>query len=203
LDKQQRRFAIDRFKHPKSERDKIVSSNMISESLYEFLQEHDINEFDIIIGTPSSSDVVKRIIDKILMDCEFQGIAVYKGFKKTRVRNVKIKQEVINRESSVKTKVLVPPAIQHSRRLHYDKVSKVSYFPTRFRRYIENFLELNISNVNLLKNKNILVVDDTFGEGLTMCEISRILEPYTKRVVGLTVMKDISQKRKHDIKTTS
>ena len=195
LDKNQRRFAIDKFKHPESEHDKIVSSNMISESLYEFLQEHDINEFDIIIGTPSSSNVVKLVIDKILMDCDFQGAAIYKGFRKTRVRNVRLKQEIIDRESSQKTKQKVPQSFQHSRQLHYDKVSKASLFPTRFRRYIENLLELNIDDTNLLKDKKVLVVDDTFGEGLTMCEVSRILEPYTKNVIGFTVMKDVSQNR--------
>ncbi len=105
-----------------------------------------------------------------------------------------LKQDVINRENSVKTKSVVPSAIQHSKRLHYDKVSKVSFFPTRFRRYVENFLELDIKNINLIKNKKVLVIDDTFGEGLTMCEISRILEPYTTSVIGFTIMKDISQK---------
>lgn len=194
LDKHQRRDAIDRFKHPKSEFDKVSSSNMIIESLLIFLQEYDINEFDIIVGIPSSSDVVKRVIDKILMDCDFKGAAIYKGFKKTRIRNVRLKQDVINRENSVKTKSVVPSAIQHSKRLHYDKVSKVSFFPTRFRRYVENFLELDIKNINLIKNKKVLVIDDTFGEGLTMCEISRILEPYTTSVIGFTIMKDISQK---------
>lgn len=206
LDKHQRRSAIDRFKHPKSEYDKVVSSNMISESLYEFLQEYDINEFDIIIGTPSSSDVVKRVIDKILMDCSFCGAAIYKGFRKTRIRNVKLKQHIIDREQSEKTKQKVPEAYNCSRRLHYDKVSKVSYFPTRFRRYFENFLELNIDNIKLIEGKRVLVVDDTFGEGLTMCEVSRILEPYTQNVVGFTVMKDISQKTHkkttHDTETT-
>lgn len=194
LNKHQRRDAIDRFKHPKSELDKVLSSNMIIESLLIFLQEYDINEFDIIIGTPSSSDVVKRVIDKILMDCDFKGVAIYKGFKKTRVRNIKLNRHLVDREQSPKTKEKVPESYQHSRRLHYDKVSKVSYFPTRFRRYFENFLELNIKNTDLIKNKKVLVVDDTFGEGLTMCEISRILEPYTKQVVGFTVMKDISAK---------
>jgi hypothetical protein len=193
LNKHQRRDAIDRFKHPKSELDRVLSSNMIIESLLIFLQEHDINEFDIILGTPSSSDVVKRVIDKILIDCDFKGAAIYKGFRKTRVRNVKLKQEVIDNERSLKTKELVPISYNKSRRLHYDKVSKVSLFPTRFRRYFENFLKLNIDNVNLLKDKRVLVIDDTIGEGLTMCEISRILEPYTKDVIGFTVMKDVAR----------
>jgi hypothetical protein len=195
LGRRDRRVAIDSFKHPKSEQDKILSSNMIIESLLNFLQEHDINEFDLILGVPSSSDVVKRVIDKILSDCDFHGAAIYKGFRKTRVRNVKIKQHIIDSESSLKTKTLVPPAIQRSKHRHYDKVSKVSYFPTRFRRYVENFLQLNIENPNLLMNKKVLVIDDTFGEGLTMCEISRILEPYTKDVIGFTVMKDVAQNR--------
>jgi orotate phosphoribosyltransferase-like protein len=195
LDKRQRRSAIDSFKHPQSELEKIVSSNMISEALFEFLKERDINEFDLIIGVPSSSGVVKTVIDKILSDCDFKGAAIYKGFKKTRVRNVKLKQHALDRENSEKTKTIVPSAIQHSKRLHYDKVSKVSYFPTRFRRYVENFLRLDIANSSLLTNKKVLVVDDTFGEGLTLCEVSRILEPYTKNVVGFTIMKDVSQIR--------
>lgn len=192
LNKKQRCFAINKFKYPQSELDKIISSNMISEALFEFLKECDINKFDLIIGIPSSSNVVETVINKILSDCDFYGVAIYKGFKKTRVRNVKLKHHVLERENSEKTKTIVPSAIQHSKRLHYDKVSKVSYFPTRFRRYVENFLQLNIANPNLLTNKKVLVVDDTFGEGLTMCEVCRILEPYTKNVIGFTVMKDIS-----------
>jgi hypothetical protein len=191
LDKHQRRVAIDSFKHPRCAKDKRISDEMIHQSIYEFLNHNTLDDFDVILGVPSSSGVVKKIIDILVNDYRFRGLVHRKGFTKTRIRNIKLKQYVIDREYSLKTKKCVPKAYQDTIRLHYDKVSKVSLFPTRFRRYFENFLKLNVSNRGCLKNKRILVVDDTFGEGLTMCEINRILTPYTNQVIGFAVMKDI------------
>lgn len=196
LDKHDRRVAIDSFKHPKTSLDRIKSREMMFYAMGEFLQQHDINEFDVILGVPSSSSIVKKIIDTFILVAGFKGKVSYKGFTKTRIRNVKLKQSVIDGENSLKTKVCVPRAYQDTRKLHYDKVSKASLFPTRFRRYFENFLQLNVSNPNCLQGKNILVVDDTFGEGLTMCEVVRILKPYTDRVLGFSVMKDMAIKKK-------
>lgn len=195
LDKHDRRVAIDSFKHPKTPLEKILSREMVIHAIGEFLVYNDINSFDIILGVPSSSSVVKQIIDILITDCGFKGHVSYKGFAKTRIRNIKLKQYMIDRENSPKTKEKVPKAIYRTKELHYDKVSKSSLYPTRFRRYVENFLTLNVPNASFLKDKKILIVDDTFGEGLTMCEIFRILKPYTKNVVGFTVMKDIAQKR--------
>ena len=196
LNKHERRVAIDSFKHPSNKDDRRTSHDMVIYAAGEFLQQHDINEFDVILGVPSSSGVVKKIIDIFILDAGFTGHVSYKGFAKTRIRNIRLKQSVIDSESSLKTKEKVPEAFHHTRRLHYDKVSKASLFPTRFRRYFENFLQLNVSNQSCLLGKKILVVDDTFGEGLTFCECFRILQPYTNDVLGFSVMKDIAQNRK-------
>lgn len=194
LNKAERRFAIDSFKHPTNSFARKTSTTMIDYAIGEFLKHHDINSFDVILGVPSSSGIVKKIINRLL-DCGFKGKFFYKGFSKTRIRNVKFKRNIIDRENSPKTKVCVPKSYQNVRKLHYDKVSKASLFPTRFRRYFENFLQLKIADQNSLLGKKILVVDDTFGEGLTMCECFRILEPYSKNVLGFTVMKDMCNKK--------
>lgn len=192
LDKHSRRFAIDSFKHPQTKEDRKTSDKMIDYAIVEFLKQHDINEFDTIIGLPSSSKVVTTIVNN-LINRGFKGYIQYKGFVKTRIRNVKLKKHIIDHEGSLKTKEKVPEAYKHIRKLHYDKVARVSLFPTRFRRYFENFLSLNVNNINCLKNKTVLVVDDTFGEGLTMCEVCRILKPYTNNVIGFTIMKDYAK----------
>ncbi len=192
LDKYGRRFAIDSFKHPKTREDRNVSDAMITYSINEFLKVYQPESFDIIIGLPSSSGVVKRIVSRLL-ESNISNKAFLRGFDKTRMRNVKLKQWMIDRESSEKTKEKVPESFEQSKRLHYDKVSKSSLFPTRFRRYIENIIKLNIP-IPLLYNKNVLLVDDTFGEGLTLCEASGILQPHCKSVIGFTVMKDICAK---------
>lgn len=193
LDKHQRRIAIDSFKHPKTAVDRKTSHVMIDYAVGKFLQQYDMNDFDVILGVPSSSNIVQKIIDILAFESGFigRGYVNYKGFVKTRIRNVKLKQHIIDQESSVKTKIKVPKAYQCTRRLHYDKVSKVSLFPTRFRRYFENFLQLNVPDRSCLLDKRVLVVDDTFGEGLTMCEVVRLLTPYTSDILGFMVMKDM------------
>jgi hypothetical protein len=190
LNKHNRVYAINSFKHPNTEECKIIASDMINHSVYTFVSEVDLNQFDVILGMPSSSPVVKTVIDKLVFDCGFEGNVFYKGFRKTRIRNTRLKQQVLSRESSLKTKEKVPEAFNHTRQLHYDKVSKISLFPTRFRRYVENVFELNVNPTELI-NKKILVIDDTIGEGFTMCEVTRMLSPYTSNVIGFTVMKDI------------
>lgn len=192
LNKHERRTAIDSFKHPCNKSERKTSDEMIVYAIGEFIQTHDINEFDVILGMPSSSGIVKQIINRLILDCGFTGKVNYKGFGKTRIRNVKLKQHIIDRESSIKTKEKVPKSFQYTRRLHYDKVSKSSLYPTRFRRYIQNLLYLNVSNTACLKNKKVLVIDDTFGEGLTICEGVRLLRPHTNNVVCFSVMKDLS-----------
>lgn len=202
LNHHDRRVAIDSFKHSKTKEDRKISDKMVQYSIDEFLKIHNVNDFDVIMGLPSSSGIVKKIVGEFIHR-GFKGTVIYKGFKKTRIRNVKFKQHVVDRESSLKTKEKVYPAFLRTRKLHYDKVSKASLFPTRFRRYIENILELGWKAVGNLgtgpiKNQKILVVDDTFGEGLTMCEVFRILKPYTTNVVGFTVMKDMARKIKNE-----
>lgn len=204
LDKHQRRIAIDSFKHPITKEDETTSNSMIEYSLNEFLKNHSIHEFDTILGMASSSKIVKKIINSFL-NVGFKGRVIYKGFEKTRMRNTVLKTDLVDREGSQKTKEKVPKSFSQSKKLHYDKVSKSSLFPTRFRRYIGNLLKLNwnrgsgnvsgIQSSSDINGKKILVVDDTFGEGLTMCEAFDVLTPYTKNVIGFTVMKDMSQKR--------
>jgi hypothetical protein len=193
LDKSGRRYAIDSFKHPATKEDKVTSEYMIDYALEEFYKKHNLNEFDIILGLPSSSRVVSKTIDRIKAR-GFAGTVVYKGFTKSRMRNTYLRQELVDREKSVKTKEKVPKSFNDSRRLHYDKVSKSSLFPTRFRRYVAGLLNLYIDPLTLV-DKKVLLVDDTFGEGLTLCDACDTLKPYTKNVIAFTVMKDMSQKR--------
>lgn len=200
LDKQGRRYAIDHFKHPSTKEEKCISNQMIEYAIDEFLKIYDINQFDIILGMPSSSGVVKKIIDK-LKNKGFYGDVVYKGFVKNRMRNTYLREDLLNRESSLKTKEKVPKSFTISRTLHYDKVAKSSLFPTRFRRYVGGLLRINfnrglnrnsgIQRLSTLFNKKVLIVDDTFGEGLTLREAMDRLNPYTKNVIGFTVMKDM------------
>ncbi len=195
LDKHDRRVAIDSFKHPKTKLDKRISDEMVEYAVSEFLKMYKVDDFDIMIGIPSSSNIVSKIIAGF-REAGFNKTVLEKSLKKTRIRNIKLKTDVLDRENSLKTKLLVPKSYTFIRKNYYDKVSKVSLFPTRFRRYFENFLKFTDWAEYWLegdfKNKSVLVIDDTFGEGLTMCEVSRMLEPYTTQVLGFSVMKDMS-----------
>jgi len=192
LDKQGRRYAIDHFKHPETGEDRQTSDEMINYAVEEFLKVHTINDFETILGVPSSSKIIKKIIDAFIQH-GFSGTVIYKAFEKTRIRNVKLNQSMLDREPSLKTKEKVPKSFERTRKLHYDKVAKASLYPTRFRRYLTNLLVptphwgFKVSNV---KQQKVLVVDDTFGEGLTMTEVYKILQPYTSEIIGFTVMKD-------------
>lgn len=195
LDKAGRRYAIDEFKHPSSLNNKAVSEMMIDYALYEFFKMHDINEFDVIAGIPSSSRVVRKILNNI-NKLYPNKLIIPKLFDKTRMRNVSVNQRMIFEEASLKTHEKAAPALFESISMHYDKVAKVSLFPTRFRRYVDGFLKLNEAYLSVIKDKRVLLVDDTFGEGLTLCESSNILKKYVKSVIAFTVLKDYSTKRK-------
>lgn len=193
LDRAGRRFAIDEFKHPSSSNNKAVSEAMIDYALSEFLKVHDINEFDIIAGIPSSSGVVRKIINK-LNNLYPNKLIIPKLFIKTRMRNVSINERMIYEESSLKTHEKALPSLRTSKYKHYDKVAKVSLFPTRFRRYVDGFLKLDDAYKAIITNKKILLIDDTIGEGLTLCESGSILKPYVNDVVAFTVVKDFCSK---------
>lgn len=189
LNREERISVIHRFKYPETLEDKYTSDSMVQYSVEQFFKIHNISDFDYICGLHSSSKVVKNILKVIKNKYPLVNL-IPELISKTRMRNMFIREEILNKDYSLKTKEIVPISFNCSKTKHYDKVSKVSYYPARFRRYFGGFLKINEKYMDLIKGRRILLIDDTFGEGLTLCESSRLLKPYIKSLTCFTVMKD-------------
>ena len=189
ITKQDGNLAIQEFKHPSNNTNKTFGNIMIEIALEEFFNTYNIKEFDVIGGIHSHSKVVKKILN-IIKKKYPNTFIINELILKTRMRNTYINQALIDHESSLKTKEKVPISLNLSKKLHYDIVSKASLFPTRFRRYVHGLVKVNDNYIKDITNKRVLLIDDTFGEGLTLCESSRLLKPYIKSLRCFTVMKD-------------
>jgi hypothetical protein len=149
--------------------------------------------FDVVLLVPSSSNAVKRISEAIEPRLNSDALILVNAFNKTRIRNVKLIQSQLDKEPSKKTTQRVNECYTKFRYKHYDKVTRMHYIPTRFRRYFTNFFTWKKDAwISKMYKKNVLVVDDTFGEGVSLREIMWMLETDVKPnlACGFAVMKD-------------
>jgi hypoxanthine phosphoribosyltransferase len=69
-----------------------------------------------------------------------------------------------------------------------DGIFKIKKIIPRFRKYILNFLKIDITNrrlLNKLVNGKVIVVDDITSEGTTFKEIKRLVENYAPKEIIL------------------
>lgn len=104
LSRSERRFSIDTFKHPLSKRHKIISERMIENSLTEFFERNNINQWDIIGGVHSSSSVVKKILKSIQMRYPNKIKIIPNLILKTRMLN---KGNIVNNWEDIKFEVML------------------------------------------------------------------------------------------------
>lgn len=188
--------ATQSFKNPTNEEDYKEGNRMISDSvsMFDQLPCFGFKTFNVILYIPSSSNAVNRIKLEINKKVSSDCIIVGKPFVKTRIRNLQILQSQLDRENSTKTKRMIYDCYFKIRKNQYDRVTRMHYIPTRARRYFTNFFKWDkkIDLTNLV-GKNILVVDDTLGEGISLREVMWLIEKDLKPnlLCGFVVMKDI------------
>lgn len=165
----------------KSYSDQSVVSNvdkMIEFSLNRFNILKPLSSFDTIIPLKSSSPLNDVIASKVKHKngADIMSELIVKDV----IKNISI--DLPDSETNPKTLAFVDDI--------RDKFSKVpndefrsKMVPASFRRYISKFLKFNNrydkTEFEKLNGKNILVIDDTLGEGSTLKEIQRLLYQYS------------------------
>jgi hypothetical protein len=196
LSKDDKRRATQLFKRPLTDSDRKTADSMIETAVDKFARNGIINfsDFNLILAVPSSSKTVSKTL-KSIVKCVYPDTdVIYNAIDKTRVRNLKLVDEQLSSENSEKTKRLVPKCLFDVRRKHYDKVSKMHFVPTRFRRYFTNFFTWNKHfSTNEYQGRDVLIVDDTYGEGITFRDVLWMVERDLKprSVCGFAVMRDM------------
>lgn len=205
MNKNLRVGVVRAFKNPRYENDRAESNKMIQVAVDSFYEAVDYNgsrhriynasDFDTVINLPSQFSANTRI-------CEyFNDFWPYKFPILDNVLSKKLSQEVqfdikkILREDCTKTFSLVDDYINGFKNTYWNKPFEIKHIKPTLRRYVHNFLQLepwcNKYLSQFIKGKNILLVDDTIGEGITLKEASDVLNQFSPRTItSFTVMRD-------------
>lgn len=203
MDENDRKDSIHRFKNPTTPEDLATSNAMIQSSIDGFQDAFDYNGmkcggrygmgyFDIRISLPSTNGTTKRICE--IMAMNRPGLTYHNVFHKKFSRELELDMEMLQRDPGWEDTL---PEAQHRleviRQKHWNDRHQVKYSQTSFRRYFKNFMGLNQwPNISeCITGKNVLMVDDTFGQGITLREATRLILPFRpKSITYFTVVKD-------------
>jgi len=176
------RTDIKAYKNPNT----VTNVNtMIDTSLLRFERVAKLSSFDTIIPLKSSSvlnDVIAEKISKKTNAKVLSDIIV-----KNTLKNVKL--SIPSSETSDKTKEYLATIDKRFAKMS-DEEFKSKMIKASFRRYVSNFLKYK-NDPNLVKEyiagKNILIIDDTLGEGATLAELRRLIMEYNPKSITFYV----------------
>ncbi|NDI08895.1 MAG: phosphoribosyltransferase, partial [Actinobacteria bacterium] len=156
--------------------------NMIDASLNRFELVKPLKTFDVVVPLKSSSVLNDVIAKRINIKSNVEVIPEL--IVKNTIKNIKI--EIPSEETSEKTKQYVD-TIKRRMTSIGDQEFRSKMIPASFRRYVSNYLKFNDkydrSTFDKINGKNILVIDDTLGEGVTLREIQRLLYQYQPKSI--------------------
>lgn len=133
-----------------------------------------ISDYDLIISVPSSFALVNRIIKEISSYDGTEGKIVEGLMYKLPSSDVMIDWDKAEREGSEKT----IPRLESFYKTLKSSAFEIKGHAGSNRRYLYNFLGFNRNHVSFerLKTvKRILLIDDTYGMGVSMTEALRII----------------------------
>lgn len=158
------------FKRPPSLLQKFIGTNLMKLCFQNFIKTNIMDIIDVIGTIESTSSRNKELIEYIK---ELYPRKQYcpEVIQKQLRKNVSF--ELIDSEKSKKTTPLVKSYIKSINIYTPNTRFRISKTPASIRRYLQNFLKYN-KKYNI-KNKTILLCDDTIGEGITLSEAVKIL----------------------------
>lgn len=145
----------------------------------------DVSDVDLILIPESSSTINLDLANKIknkIPNALFLKDIIFKN----EPENVSIDYELLKdkgykKETILQIENMVKKAVING-------VFKIKKIAPRFRKYILNFLKIDIVNrrlLNKLVNGKVIVVDDITSEGTTFKEINRLVENYAPKEIIL------------------
>ncbi len=145
----------------------------------------EIGDVDLILIPQSSStlnlDVANRIKNKI-PNALFSKDAILKN----EPINVSIDYDALSAKKYDSATILAIEKMVHTAIV--DGAFKIKKIPPRFRKYIHNFLKMDLKNrelLNRLVDGKVLVIDDYVSEGSTFREIDRLIDNYAPKEIIL------------------
>jgi phosphoribosylpyrophosphate synthetase len=145
----------------------------------------EVNDIDLILIPESSSnlnlDLANKIKDKLPNTLFFKDIILKNEPENVLIDYNLLKEKKYKKETIFEIENMVKKAT-------IDGVFKIKKIAPKFRKYILNFLKIDITNrrlLNKLVNGKVIVVDDIISEGTTFKEINRLVENYAPKEIIL------------------
>lgn len=161
--------------------------HMLNKAVLGLLNNPNINisDVDLILIPQSESNINLNIANKIKNKVP-NALFLKDVILKNQPENVTINYELLKSknvlpETIIKIEQMVSNAV-------VEGVFKIKKIHPKFRKYILNFLTIDVTNrklINKLMNGKVLVIDDIITEGTTFKEINRLIENYAPREIIL------------------
>ena len=134
---------------------------------------------NLIVALPSHSQLNPLIVQRFQR--KHKNLMSYGTFEKMMSDELVLDMEKVESEPSArKNKERIVKYYNALKRTHAGKPFEVKFITANFRRYFYNFLTFKHDPThqafNTLANGNIMLVDDTIGEGNTLAEAVRVLK---------------------------
>lgn len=143
----------------------------------------ELMDIDLIIIPTSSSNLNLDLANKINNKIP-NNLFLKDGFLKNDIENVTINYDALKEKKYSQDTILgIEKMIRNAIVGDSFKIKKI---PPRFRRFILNFLKINVNDeriLNKLINGKILIVDDFISEGTTFNEINRIIDNFSPKEI--------------------
>ena len=138
----------------------------------------EISDVDLILIPESTSNLGFDLANKIKN--KLQNALFIKGaILKNEPENIVIDYELLKQKGYKQDTII--DVEKMVKKATIDNVFYIKKIHPRFRKYITNFLKIDVNNkmiLNKIVNGNILIVDDIISEGTTFRDVSNILEKY-------------------------
>lgn len=161
--------------------DKFIKASCILH--YSKLKEEEI---DFFISVESSSNLLKDFMKEL--EKRFVGSSfIYNGIiKNSSIENIYVRNADIPENSFSKIKRTLE--LQSEKDVSF----KIKSIHVPYRKYVGGWLSFN-SNMNLekMRNKKIVLVDDFVSSGSTFIEAYNLLSEYTQNIQCITLLKNI------------
>lgn len=200
----ERKEMVHTLKRPQTERDLYESNWMIDTSLdwFDAAIEHNgyrkygignFGYFDIRFSLPSKSNTTRRITD--VMNKKLVRPTYHNVFYKKNGSEVFLdEQAILSEPSGEKNLAKIKARFEYVKRLYWDTPFEVKMVDVKWRRFVRNFIGIIpdwLPALESIRGKNILLCDDTLGEGITMMETTRLLLPFgPKSITAFAVVRD-------------
>lgn len=143
----------------------------------------ELSDVDLILIPQSSSDLNLEIASRIKAKIP-NALFIKDGILKNEPSDVKLDYDKLKTNNiSSNTILQLEKMIEKST---INGVFKIKKIAPRFRRYVYNFLKIDITNKKLLNkmiNGKVLIVDDITTEGTTFTDINKLIDNYSPKEI--------------------